>query len=91
VEVFEWDEEKRLTNIEKHGIDFVRAKEIWQGAVIEFPSGQSHHGEDRFLAVGKIEGLCITVVYTWRGENRRLISARKARKNEQAYYEDATR
>jgi hypothetical protein len=88
--VFEWDEEKRRRNIEKHGIDFIDAKEIWQDLVIEMPSGQPHHGEDRILAIGLCEGRCITVVYTWRGDNRRLISARKARTNERTYYENET-
>lgn len=37
----------------------------------------------------KVEGRCITVVYTWRGQAKRLISARKARKNEQKSYENA--
>ena len=89
--MFEWDEEKRLRNIEKHGIDFIGAREIWQGPVIEQASPQSHHGEDRILAIGMSEGRCITVVYTWRGDYRRIISARKARSNEQADYENATR
>jgi uncharacterized DUF497 family protein len=89
--VFEWDDEKRRRNIEKHGIDFIDAREIWQGPVLEAPSSQSHHGEDRTLAIGLYEGRCITIVYTWRGGNRRLISARKARKHEQADYENATR
>lgn len=88
--MYEWDEEKRRINIEKHGVDFIRAKEIWQGPVLELPSPQTHHGESRILAIGMIERYCITVIYTWRGENRRLISARKARKNEQAHYEKRT-
>ncbi|HAV64750.1 MAG TPA: BrnT family toxin [Verrucomicrobiales bacterium] len=86
--MYEWDEDKRLTNIEKHAIDFVRAKEIWTGPVLEIQSPQSEHGEERILAIGMVDDRCITVVYTWRGDNRRLISARKARKDEQAHYEN---
>lgn len=63
---FEWDECKRQANIDRHGIDFVRAKEIWQRPVIEIPSSQTHHGEARFIAVGQTEGRVIAVVYTWR-------------------------
>ncbi|MDN5872717.1 MAG: BrnT family toxin [Nitrococcus sp.] len=88
---FEWDENKNAANLEKHGIDFVRAKEIWQGPVMEMFSPQTQHSEDRIIAVGMVDGLCIAVIYTWRGENRRLISARRARKNEQTHYDDATR
>jgi hypothetical protein len=90
--VFEWNDEKRLINLEKHGIDFVDAKEIWQRPVMELPSPQVGHDEDRIIAIGQIEGRAIVVViYTWRGDNRRLISARKARKNEQAHYENEFR
>ena len=86
---FEWDEQKRLTNIEKHGIDFVDAKDIWGGEVLEIPSPRSDHRERRFIACGLMEGTVIAVVYTWRGGNRRLISARRARRYEQATYENA--
>lgn len=85
---FEWDEEKRLKNIKAHNLDFIRAKEIWVNPVLEIPSPQTQHGEERFLAIGQIEEVVITVIYTWRGKNRRLISARKARKNEKKYYEN---
>ncbi len=37
---FDWDEKERQTNLAKHGIDFVRAKEIWEGPVLEIPSPQ---------------------------------------------------
>lgn len=87
--MFEWDEDKRRKNLEKHGIDFIRAKEIWNGPVVEGPSPQTGHQEERIIAIGRLEHRCITVIYTWRGENRRLISARKARKYEQAHYENA--
>lgn len=84
--MFEWSDDKRLSNLEKHGIDFIDAKEIWQGPVMEFPSSQSGHDEERIIAIGQIEDRNIAVIYTKRGDNRRLISARKARKNEQENY-----
>ena len=89
--MFEWDEEKRQKNLKKHGIDFVKAKEIWRGTVLEIPSPQTQHGEPRFLAIGEISGFCITVIYTWRKDKKRLISARKARKHEKEDYNNATR
>ena len=48
---FEWDEVKNQINVEKHGIHFMDAKEIFQSSVYEFLSGQ-WHGESRILAVG---------------------------------------
>jgi hypothetical protein len=84
---FEWDEDKRQRNIRDHGIDFERAKEIWQAPVLEVPSSQRRHSEERFLAIGRTEGRFITVVFTWRGDNRRIISARVARRNERENYQ----
>ncbi len=52
---FEWDQRKRQANIEKHGIDFVDAKEIWDGEVLDIPSPQSEHRELRFIAYGLLE------------------------------------
>ena len=89
--MYEWDEEKRGKNIEKHGIDFIRVKEMWTYPVCEFISPQINHHERRLLAIGRLEEFYITVVYTWRGNNKRIISARKARKNEQKYYQDENR
>ena len=83
---FEWDEDKRQSNILHHGIDFERAKEIWQGRVLEAPSRQSHHGEERFLAIGESQDRFITVIFTWRGTKRRIISARVARQDERENY-----
>ena len=84
---FEWFEHKRLENLSSHGIDFIDAKEIWQGDVLEVPSDQDWHGEPRYLAYGVLEGRIITVVFTWRGEARRLISARRARRYERQDYQ----
>jgi len=83
---FEWDEIKRLANIKRHGLDFVRAKEIWQGPVLEIPSSQTHHGEERVIALGRANGRLIAVIFTWRRERRRIISARAARKHEKEIY-----
>jgi uncharacterized DUF497 family protein len=89
--LFEWNENKRQSNLRKHGIDFVRAKEIWYGEVFEYSSHQRNHGEERLLAVGKSNGKFVTVVFTWRGEIRRLISARLARRYEQEIYQNEIR
>lgn len=85
---FEWDNAKRLANIAKHAIDFERAKELWQGRVLEIPSPQQEHGEERFLAYGELDGVVIAVVFTWREERRRIISARKARNYERDWYNE---
>ena len=88
--LFEWDEDKRRQNICKHGIDFVDAQGIWSDSVLEYSSDQTHHDEERYLAIGELYGECITVIFTWRGDTRRFISARKARRYEQKDYQDET-
>ncbi len=46
---FEWDEAKRQSNIEKHGIDFAEAVAIYEGFVYTFRSDKIDYGEDRYL------------------------------------------
>ena len=82
--MFEWDEAKRLATLEKHGIDFVRAAEVFLGPHVVLP-GRSDI-ETRNVAVGEADGRIIAVVFTMRGEVRRLISARRARRNERENY-----
>ena len=86
---FEWDENKRTVNIEKHGLDFSRAVRIFDGFVLEWDSPRE--SEHRTKATGMVEGRYITVIYTWRGSRRRIISARPARKAECERYEQAER
>ncbi len=85
---FEWDENKRLANIEKHGIDFEDAIGVWEDDVVEVPS-RSQRGENRLVAFGVLEGRIIAVVYTDRGGARRIISARRASRSERENYEAA--
>jgi len=85
---FEWDENKRQQNLLKHDIDFIRINEIWSGRVVECSSPQVQHGETRYVAIGELDGRYVTVIYTWRGQTRRIISARKARRNEKENYQN---
>ena len=85
---FEWDEEKRTTNLAKHGIDFVLAAKIFRNPTIEQTDDRADYGEERLTAVGHWKDEVLVVVYTWRGANRRLISAWKAGTNDkEAYYD----
>ena len=78
---FEWDENKRLSNIEKHGIDFQRVRAMFDGRpVTHLPS--TYPGEQRSLSVGRLDDVFVTVVWTRRDKNIRVISARRSRKQE---------
>ncbi len=84
---FEWDDAKNTSNIEKHRIDFDDAIAIWEGPVHIHPSPRS--SEVRWVAVGVADGVEIAVIYTERGAVKRLISARRARRNERTAYRQA--
>jgi len=84
---YEWDPEKNEENIRKHGIDFRTAVRIFAGPVLERRDDRFDYGEVRMAAIGVVDGIEMTVYTTDRGKRRRLISARKATRDErQAYY-----
>jgi uncharacterized protein len=87
VEGFEWDPAKEAKNIEERGISFEIASSIWGGQVLEKIDDRRDYGETRILTFGKIEGRLMAVLYTWRENNRRIISARKANRREQRRFE----
>jgi uncharacterized DUF497 family protein len=86
--MFEWDEEKRRHNLLKHGVDLLYAAVILEGDVVRIVDDRQDYGEIRYLALGIVAGDIFAVVYTLRGENIRLISARKARKKEYERYQN---
>ena len=82
--LFEWDENKRRSVLERHGIDFEDAVQIFDGPVWETVSPRT--GEQRWLAIGVVNGIEIAVVYTIRNSRRRIITARRAGKDERRDY-----
>lgn len=87
---FEWDERKNRANIRKHGIDFIDALDIFKHPLLTFYDGREDYGEDRWLALGWIKATMGVVVYVERyGDVMRIISARKATKNEVKRYEQS--
>ncbi len=83
---YEWDERKRRINVKKHGIDFIDVPELFDSDVVIIPDERFDYGEPRFIAIGILKNLVVVVASTERDENIRIISARKATKNEQIYY-----
>lgn len=59
---------------------------MFDGRIVQWPQRQRDYGEDRFAALGIVEDLIFYVVYTWRGDRRRIISARKAARIERERY-----
>jgi uncharacterized protein len=86
---FEWDESKSRRNFRECGFDFEFATQIFDGPRIEEEDLRRNYGERRVAATGKIEDGIFVVVYTWRGETRRIISARPAKRKERDDYRKA--
>jgi hypothetical protein len=85
---FEWDENKNIQNLQKHGISFEEAQEIFDGIVFTNIDDRFDYGEIREISIGSIQGVIIvTVTHTERAEFTRIISARKAtpRERKQSY------
>ena len=82
---YEWDERKRLTNLEKHGLDFFDVDVVFESSHVVVPS--THDSEERFLSIGVFDGRFVTVVYTMRSGIIRVISFRRARHEERNTYQ----
>ena len=83
---FEYDPEKSCKNEEKHGIDFNRSQALWDDSGL-LTLLSRYPEEPRYLAIGRIDGLHWTAVFTERGDRVRLISVRRSRQNERNLYE----
>ena len=83
---FEFDDKKSDSNKDKHGIDFVEAQALWEDErYVKVPS--KYLNEERYIVIGLIDGKHYSAIVTLRGENIRIISVRRARKEEVEFYE----
>jgi uncharacterized protein len=84
---YSWSEDKNLSNIERHGIDFKDAKLIFDGPTLEREDNRFDYGEIRVYAIGLLNGIEVTVIYTDRDKDeRRIISAWRAEPHERRVY-----
>ena len=82
-----WTQEKNRSNLQKHRIAFEDAKRIFEGLTVERVDNRFDYGEIRVYAIGLVNGVEITVIYSDRGDDeRRIISAWKAESHERRYY-----
>ncbi len=86
LERFEWDENKRELNIQKHRIDFVEILDIFKDEK-RIETQSLRKSEMRFTTVGCVNDFLAFVVFVNRGSKRRIISARKANIVERKLYE----
>ncbi len=83
---FEWDENKRLINIKKHGIDFADIPAIFEHDIVTAIDDRFDYGETRYQTLGLLKSRVILVVHTESETVIRIISARKATKYEEEAY-----
>jgi len=83
---FEWDSQKAISNLKKHGVDFAEAVAVLEDEMaITIPD--NYPDEERFITIGMDSlGRILVVVYTWRETRIRIISARKATAKEIRQY-----
>ena len=81
---FTWDEVKRKRNLKDHGFDFVDAKRVFEGATFTYEDDRFRYDEQRFVTLGLLEGIPVSIVHTEARDRIHVISFRKATRRETA-------
>jgi len=85
--VVQWDDDKAAANVEKHGVDFADAVSVLSDE-LALTADDSGATEERYVTLGMDAfGRILVVAYTWREDDLRIISARKANRSEARQYE----
>jgi len=88
--IYEWDERKRIGNLEKHGLDFADAWKVFEASVkVTIPVARTESGEVRWIDIAEVADVVVVMVYTIRGDSVRTISFRNAKRKERRIF-DAT-
>ena len=88
---FEWDENKRRLNLQRHGIDFVDVPPIFEGDTLTIEDTRQDYGETRYITLGLLRTHVIVIVHADRKDAIRIISARKSTNYEaKTYFEHLT-
>jgi uncharacterized DUF497 family protein len=84
---FEWDEDRNLRNISKHGLDFIDAEQLLAGLILVAPDIREY-GEDPWIGIGFIGERVVVIVYSEAGEDViRVISLQKATSHDRKRFE----
>lgn len=81
-----WDEAKRKLNLRKHGIDFRDAESILDNPTVTAEDTRLAYAEQRLVTLGVLNGVVVSMTYTERKDDMRIISIRKALKHETHFY-----
>ena len=81
---FTWDEPKRRLNIRDHGFDFVDAPRVFEGPTFTYEDDRFSYREQRFVTLGFLGGVSVSIVHTETEARIHIISFRRATKHEEA-------
>ena len=84
----DWDEDKRQATLVHRGLDFADCAEVFADVTFEFPDTRKDYGEARIVCIGFLKDRMVAVVYTQRGDTRRVISMRKCNERETKIYRE---
>lgn len=73
---FAWDERKRLKNLDKHGLDFAEAEEMFEGPMLVALDTRKDYGEDRWIGRGMSQGRILVLSFTEEMMTRRFVLSR---------------
>jgi uncharacterized DUF497 family protein len=82
----EWDEAKRQKTLKERKLDFARCEEVFSGPTVDFADDRKDYDELRLITIGFLELEVIVIVSTQRGEATRILSMRRATKQEREIY-----
>lgn len=83
---FSWDGVKRVSNLQDHGLDLIDAPEVFEGPTFTYKDDRFDYGEERFVTLGLLRGIVMSIVHTETPRRIHIISFRKATKHEQAIF-----
>lgn len=81
-----WDEAKRRANLRKHGLDFADVEQVLAGITYTIEDRRFEYGERRFITFGMLRDTVVVIAHTETPATLRIISMRKATRNEQILY-----
>jgi uncharacterized DUF497 family protein len=80
---FSWNERKRRANLKAHGLDFVDAEKVFGGPTFTYEDDRFEYPEQRFVTLGFLNRVAVSIVHTETEDEIRVISFRKATKKEE--------